>query len=162
MSKKQFFEEMQFDNYQYALDFKKDAEERLAKANSIFKLSVIATIVGILVSGLRYLLIPKIILIATIIVSVICYMKLGRIKTILGWAWKLATIGWYLVPVFPIDLILGLGLLILVPYYMLLCPVVLVCVFKRQAKKDIEQADEYLKYFKSYVVLVCTTYAETA
>ena len=148
MGKKQFFEEMQFDDYQYALDVKKDAEERLAKANSVFKLSVITTIVGILVFGLRYLLIPKIILIATIIVNVMCYMKMGKIKTILGWVLKLATVGWYLVPIFPIDLFLGLGLLILVPIYISLFPVVLVCVFKRQAKKDIEQAEEYLKYFR--------------
>ena len=148
MAKKQFFKEMQFDNYQFALDIKKDAEERLANANSVFKLSIITTIVGMLLWGFRYLLIPKIILIATIIVNIICYMKMGKIKTILSWTWRLATVGWYIVPVWPIDLLVGLVLLIFVPFYMLLCPVILVCVFKRQAQKDIEQADEYLKYFK--------------
>lgn len=142
MSKKQLFEEMKFDNYQYALDVKKDAENRLAKANSVFKLSIIGSVFGIF--GNRFLLL----FIPAIIISIICYKKIGGFKTVFSWGWKLAQIGWFIVPVFPVDLLVGLLFFIAVPYFFLLHPIVLVYIFKKQAQKDIKQADEYLRYFK--------------
>lgn len=62
---------------------------------------------------------------------------------------ELAQFGWFIIPVFPIDLAVGLVTLLVVPYFLLFCPAVLVYIFRRQAQKDIEQADEYLKYFKA-------------
>lgn len=139
MSKKQLFEEMKFDNYQYALDVKKDAEERLAKADSVFKLSIIGSILG------TWFLYG----IPALIIGIMCYKKTGGLKSAFSWGWKLAQFGWFIVPVFPIDIAVGLVSLIAVPYSLLFCPAVLVYIFKRQAKKDIEQADEYLRYFKT-------------
>ena len=141
MSKKQLFEEMKFDNYQYALDVKKDAEERLAKANSVFTLSIIGTILGFCgpLSALA------------IVIGIICYKKIGGLKKAFSWGWKLAQFGWFVVPVFPIDIAIGFAFLIFVPLSLLFYPVVHVYIFKRQAKNDIEQADEYLKYCKPCV-----------
>ena len=138
MSKKQLFEEMKFDNYQYALDVKQDAEERLAKGKSVFTLSIIGTILGC-----TAILIP-----AAIIVSIICYIKIGGFKTAVRYGWKLAKIGWFIVPIFPFDLFVGMMFFIMVPYFSLFFPIIIVSLFKRQAKKDLEQAEQYLKYCK--------------
>lgn len=138
MSKKQLFEEMQFDSYQCAVDFRKDAVERYNKANSVFKLSIIGSFIPWLLMG-----------IPTLIIGILCYKKTGGLKQAFSWGWKLAQFGWFIIPVFPIDLAVGLVTLLVVPYFLLFCPAVLVYIFRRQAKKDIEQADEYLKYFKA-------------
>ena len=139
MSKKQLFEEMKFDNYLYAVDFREDALERFNKADSVFKLSIIGSILG------TWFLFG----IPAIIIGIMCYKKTGGLKTAFSWGWKLAQFGWFVVPVFPIDLLIGFVFLLFVPYSLLFCPAVLVYIFRRQAQKDIEQADEYLRYFKT-------------
>ena len=144
MSKKQLFEEMKFDNYQYALDVKKDAEEKLEKANSVFKLSILGSILGIFGSFI-FNGVPGVI---GLVIGIICYKKTGGLKKAFSWGWKLAKFGWFMVPIFPIDLMIGFAFLISVPYFFLFCPALLINILKKQAKKDIEQADEYLRYFK--------------
>lgn len=142
MSKKHFFEEIKFDNYEYALDVKKDAEQRMENANKVFKLSVIGSIFGFLGPIFGPLML------AALIIGIICYKEIGGFKTALHWGWKAAQIGWFIVPIFPIDIIVGFVFLIGIPYYLLFMPAIIVYVFKRQAQNEIKEADKYLSYCK--------------
>lgn len=76
-----------------------------------------------------------------IIGSFISYVLTGGILNSLRYSFRIAKFGWFIIPAFPFDLMLGAIALILAIFTFLLIPIVSVGINYVQTKKNIEAAD---------------------
>ena len=161
MAKKNVEEKMVFNDARYAMDIKNNAEEALAKCQSGFKSVLIAQGLWLCCQFLPGLLgnsdlggvIFLVFFVAAIIMTCIAFTKCGGMKRIMGSLFgiskKIAKFGWFITP-FPIDIVTGLvcmmvgciGLPILCFFY----PIITYLINTSSLKKEIKEADEYLKY----------------
>lgn len=143
MEKKNLYEELVFDNYAYALEVKANAEEKLKLVNSVWMLSIIGSVcgaVGLFTAG--FSLVPAFVL------ACICYHKIGGFSVAAKWSWNFAKFGWFVVPYFPIDLGIGAMCFFAGLYVLFFLPYFVARHLKKQAEKDIEAAEEYMRYCK--------------
>jgi hypothetical protein len=157
------YHQMQFDNYAYAVDVKEQAERRLKEVQAVWKMSIIASLCGIFAPLASYILVrifgtsaaiasasflSNICWIVSVVLSIICYTKTGGLSTAFRWSWNIAKVAWFIIPYFPIDLILGLDGLLISLYILFFFPVFVMRHYKKQARKDLEDAENYLRYFR--------------
>ena len=158
MSKKktQFYEEMEFDNVQYAVDVVNGYKTKYLKAKKGLKLSIIATLYWFLgMPILGYLLdsvfgedgfaLAIYIGVGIILISYILGESLG---SALKWSFKIGTFGWLILP-FPFDLVTGLLFMGYALSGLFLFPSILVYMNYRQINKDYQAAKQYLSYYKA-------------
>ena len=161
------YQEMQFDSYAYAVDVKEQAERKIAINRAERLKGFLPLLVGFIwniantfwmmfriESGMNgsvtEIMGPSVLvlLIAVFIVDISIYRKIGGVAEAFQWVVKIGTWGWYIIPIFPIDIciflvciIYGAGILIFIP--------AIICVLNiHQGKKELAAAEEYLKYFK--------------
>lgn len=154
----QFYQEMAFDDVQYAIDVVKEYKAEYNKRRQGVRLSIFATIymvVGfpIVASILMGILGSNAFGVAIVLgvgISIAAYIKGGGLGTAIGWAFKLGQFGWLILP-FPFDLVTGflfMGVSLVCFIYL---PIIFVYMNYRQAKKDYESAKKHLSYYKQTV-----------
>lgn len=74
----------------------------------------------------------------------LAYLVGGGIGRAVKTVWKLAKVGWFLIPIFPIDLLFGFAFLVLGLYGLMFLPVIFVGLNFVQHKKTLDAAKRYL------------------
>lgn len=150
MEKTKLYEEMQFDNYAYATEVKAVAEEQLRLVSSVWLLSIIGSICGVMAWQLGVVFklegMDNWAMIVSFVIACICYHKIGGFLVAAKWSWNFAKFGWFVVPYFPIDLCIGMGCFFAGLFVFFFLPFFVVRHYKKQAEKNIEAADEYLRF----------------
>lgn len=147
--KTKLYEEMQFDNYAYATEVKAVADEQLRLVSSVWQLSIIGSICGVIAYALGAFFGSgkgELALLASFVIACICYHKIGGFLVAAKWSWNFAKFGWFVVPYFPIDLCIGMGCFFVGLFVFFFLPFFVVRHYKKQAEKNIEAADEYLRF----------------
>ena len=140
-----FYEEMQFNDYAYAMEIKAEAEEQLSKIDKIWLIAIIGSICGVI--GLM----NGIVLLVSFIMACVCYHQVGGFSTAARWSWNFAKFGWFVVPYFPIDLLVGWVCFLWGLFALFFVPFFTVRHLKKQANKNIESADSYIRLYQSEV-----------
>lgn len=76
--------------------------------------------------------------------GVVAYLVGGGIGNALRTAWKITKIGWFLIPVFPVDLLLGIAFFFISIFGLLCIPAVFVGLNYLQHNKTLQAAKSYL------------------
>ena len=142
MEKENLYEEPVFNDYAYAMSVKASAEERLQAVNSVWNLAIIGSICGVIGLPTGVLLLPAFVL------ACICYRKIGGFSVAARWSWNFAKFGWFVVPYFPIDLGIGVACFFVGLYSLFFLPFFVARHLKKQAEKDLEAAEEYVRFCK--------------
>lgn len=137
------YEEVEFaNNYAYAMQVKAEAEEKLQNIEKIWVISIIGSICGVLSFA------SAICGMVSFVIACICYHKVGGFKVAIKWSWNFAKFGWFIVPYFPLDLIIGLAAFFIGLYGLFFMPFFTIIHTKKQAIMDLEVADEFLRNFQ--------------
>lgn len=80
----------------------------------------------------------------TMLCAIPAYLIGGGIFKALKTAWKIAKIGWFLIPVFPVDVLFGIGFLFLGLCGFFCIPAVFVGINYVQHKRTLDAAQSYL------------------
>lgn len=139
------YEEIQFSDYAYAMEIKANAEEQLNKIDKIWIIAIIGSICGVI--GF----LNEIVLLVAFIMACVCYHQVGGFSTAARWSWNFAKFGWFVVPYFPIDLAVGGGCFFVGLFALFFVPFFTVWHLKKQANKNIEAADRYIRLYQSEV-----------
>lgn len=103
--KRNLYEEVEFGNdYGYAMQVKREAETQLYEIQKIWGLAIAGTVCGGI--GMMLAFHPIFIMIG-FVMGCVCYSKVGGFGIAAKWAWNIAKFGWFVVPYFPIDLLVG-------------------------------------------------------
>lgn len=144
--KANLYEEVEFgNNYEYVMQVKTEAEEKLQKIEKIWGVSIIGSVCGAV--GLL-LQLSEVCSIVAFVVAIICYRKVGGLGTALRWSWNLAKVGWYIIPYFPLDLIIGFGALGVGLLSLFFMPFFVVRHLKKQETLNLESADAFLRIYQ--------------
>lgn len=137
--KASLYEEIEFaNNIAYATQVKTEAEEKLKTINSVRAISIVGSICGFF--GFMFSpLMP-----VSFILACICYHKVGGYKVAIKWSWNLAKFGWFVVPLFPWDLLIGFVAFIAGLYALFFMPFFTVNHTKKQLGMDLEAANMFL------------------
>ena len=148
----QFYEEMEFDNVQYAIDVVNAYKTEYNKAKKGLYLSIFASPFILFVCPFLGLLFDDIFIGLGIGagVSIASYIMGGGLGSAIKWAWKLGKFGWLILP-FPFDLITGYFLMACSLIFFIFFPCIFVYMNYRQIKLDYESAKKYLSYYKKTV-----------
>lgn len=149
------YEEMEFDNVQYAVDVVNAHKVMYNKAKKGLHLSIFATlytifgfpIIGSLLSSILGNLGFEIALISALCFSLASYIIGGGLGTAIKWAFKLGAFGWIILP-FPWDLITGFLLMGCSAMFFFFVPVIFVYMNYRQINMDYKAAKKYISYYK--------------
>lgn len=147
--REQFFKNITIDDVAMAKTVVEETTENIEKANKGIKIglvsmalllaaSIIPSTNGILAS------ISAIFEIGWLVTVVMTYVVGGGIKKAFSIGWKLAKITWFVVPIFPWDIIAALGMGMAVLFAYLFTPVFFVWLYKRQEEKDLAVAQQYV------------------
>lgn len=82
------------------------------------------------------------------------YLIGGGIFKALGVAWKITKIGWFLIPVFPADILIALACFIFAVLGLLFAPIIFVGINYVQHKKTLDAATSYLAQCATNVEVV--------
>jgi len=140
--KESMFNNMQFDNAQYAQDCLTEAEAKQSKVKTGLMIAAAATVCSLLgwtING--GFLIPG------LLGGIVSYIIGGGFLMALGFAKKIAVFGWIVVP-FPLDLVSGLVCLAFSLYCFLFFPLAFVYMSYRQVVINKQDAEKYLSYCK--------------
>jgi len=149
----ELFEEIVFDDVQYAVDMYNAYKKKLAKVKKGIIYAVFASVINLtwavpVLQGYEDTPIRFVCLFLGIILTVIAYVKGGGIISVFRWAWRVGRFAWGLL-FFPFDIFLG----ICVWYFSLLgflfLPIIVVLVNYGQIKMNFESAEQYISYFKA-------------
>ena len=160
MAKKenQLYEEMVFDDVQYAVDVVNAYKTKYNKVKRGLNLSIVSLLYFFLALPMVYTIIypipilgkpiSEIAVLVGLILVFASYIIGGGLKPALRWARKLGTFGWLILP-FPWDLFTGIFLMMAVVVFFFFCPVVFIYMNYRQINMDYKAAKKYLSYYKS-------------
>lgn len=76
--------------------------------------------------------------------GIFSYLVGGGILMAIKFAWKLTVIGWFMIPVFPVDLAICLAFFFLSLYGLAFLPVIFIGLNFIQQKKNLDAAQRYL------------------
>lgn len=114
--------------------------------------SLLLAIVGKLNVNIFYSLvsaIPVILVLGYIGLNIYAVIVGGGFIKVLKMGWKVAKWAWFLVPIFPVDLIIALcaGYMIIIGFIFI--PVVYLWLMKRQAVKDLKVAETFIQAYEN-------------
>lgn len=151
--KEGLFEEQKFEDVQYA----KDVLEASGKKKEKCKIGLIVALVSTILAAGGYALaegasiqndVTEIMILIGWIGAIASYIIGGGLKVALSTALKITKLGWFLVPIFPIDLVVAIFAFFLAIISFFFIPVLYVGINYIQINKDYSAAEEYLKYCK--------------
>ena len=134
-------ETITYTNFEQAQKTVNSAKVNLIRISIGFALSVAATICTLILlgDGSKTTLIP-----VSMLLGIASYLIGGGIFKALKMAGKFAKIGWFIIPAFPADLLIGFGTLIMSAICFLFVPVIFVGMNFIQHKKNLDEANRYL------------------
>lgn len=164
---KEFFNKENISDIIYARELADSSRVAVEKASKGIKISLlsmaclyggipIASVLLALVAKLNvdffyslFGIIPVILVFAYIGLNIYSMIVAGGIKKVLKMGWNVAKWAWFLVPIFPMDLIIALcaGYAIIIGFIFI--PVIYLWLIKRQAVKDLEMAESFIKAYES-------------
>ena len=141
--KEKLFEEVQFQDVERA-----KREVKFAKVNQIrILIGFIISLVAIVFTALAIWGDPEKtsgFATAAILLAIPSYLIGGGIFKALGVAWKITKIGWFLIPVFPADVLIALACFFFAVVGLLFVPVIFVGINYVQHKRTLDAATSYL------------------
>lgn len=144
---KPLFEKMEFNDVQYARDMMSGCEAKLAKCQKAMPFAAVGTLCGVpafIFNGAAPRL-TSVLLFVAIVLSIIAYSTGGGIKIAISWAWKICKFGWYVIPFFPVDLVVAVVAFVVAVMGFFCAPLLFVWLNKRQITQDYEAAKQYLQ-----------------
>jgi len=151
--KMQFFEEMVFDDVQYAVDTFNKSKAKMKKAETGMLFAVIATCCNLIGwmpewKGIEGNVLTDICVGVGVLCTIIAYIKGGGIGNAFKWTWKISAFCWFIF-IFPFDMLawlvgFGFGLAAF-----FIVPLIPVFMNYRQIKMDFEAARKYVSYYKA-------------
>lgn len=140
--KRNLYEEVEFDNnYGYAMQVKQEAETQLYEIQKIWSLAIAGTVCGGIGMVLAF---QPIFIMIGFIMGCVCYRKVGGLGIAARWAWNIAKFGWFVVPYFPIDLLVGAIALCLGFLSLFFLPLFVVNHIRKQARQNLKLAEDFL------------------
>ena len=146
--KQEFFEEMEFDNVSYAQDMKEECERKLQKISLGLKIAAVSTVFSVLMLFPFNSNVTDIFMLLAIVGAIVSYIIGGGLGTALKAAWKICVVGWFIIPIFPVDLALAMFAFIVACCAFFFAPILFVWINNHQVKKDYQAALKYLSYYK--------------
>lgn len=121
--------------------------ENYPLASKIAIAASVCTVLGYLVSKIYspIALLGNVLYLVAIIGSIVTYVKIGGLGIGVKGAFKIAKAGWFLIPIFPVDLFIFLVALIFSIYALFLIPAVILFFVKKEILADLYAAEEYLE-----------------
>lgn len=141
--KEKLFEEVQFQDIERA-----KREVKFAKINQIrILIGFVFSLIAIVFTALMIWGNPEntgAFATAAILLAVPSYIIGGGIFKALGVAWKITKIGWFLIPVFPADVLFAIAFFFFAVVGLLFVPVIFVGINYVQHKRTLDAATSYL------------------
>ena len=152
-TKETLFEEKQFNDVAYAKAVLAEADAKLNRNTIGIVCAVAATVLDFtVVNWLANKLFANDpvmgICLFTVILAAIAFGVGGGFSMALKMVWKIGKIAWFLMPICPVDLILGAWAFVVAGIAALWCPVVFVLANRIQLSKDKKAAERYLGCFE--------------
>ena len=141
-------EEVVFNSYQEAVNAKEYAEMQIEKIDGCKILALIGTICSLISMMIIWSEYSDLLVMAGVVISIVCYVKAKCFGGAFKWGLNVAKWGWYLCPFFPADLIVGGVGLFLGFFLFFLFPSIALWGVKRQAKKDLEDANMFINNYQ--------------
>lgn len=144
--------ENEFADYQSAAFAKQKAEERLANMKKAVIMSLIAQIAVYACPIIFTMINEELVfvgLIAGFAFSVVAYCMAGGLGWLIQLIVKIGQIGWFIIPLFPIDLLFAFMGICISGAMILFFPIVTIGVLYLMTKHDYKKADEYLNFCKN-------------
>lgn len=143
------FEEKTFENVDAAQAVLDNNAAMMKRGRIGVLVAVAASIFGVLcllrMFEVIYLPIPDAFLLVTLIGSVAAYILTGGITNALRYVQRITVMGWFLIPLFPINLFVGLFALMMTILLFLFVPIVCVGIRYAQNKRDVEDAELFIR-----------------
>lgn len=148
--KKQVVEVPVFTSIHEAEQTKEKCEKKMENYPMASKIAIVASIcgvVGFLVSQVdsAIALVGSVLYLVAVIGSIITYIKIGGFGIGVKGAFKIAKAGWFIVPIFPVDLFIFIVALFFAVYALFLVPAVILIAVKKEILADLYAAEEYLE-----------------
>ena len=137
--KEKLFEDIQFQDVEKAkkvYTFAKINQIRILIGFIIAIASTIFTVIGLNGNSGAYTW--------ALLLAIPAYLIGGGIFKALGVAWKITKIGWFLIPVFPADVLFSIAFFFISFFLLLFVPIVFVGMNYVQHKKTLDAATSYL------------------
>lgn len=164
---KSLFNEQNISNVIYARELVESSKLTIEKTSKGMKISLLAMaclyggvpIASILLTFIGKInidifasligIIPTILILAYAGLSIYAVIVGGGFVKVLKMGWKVAKWAWYLVPIFPMDLIIGFvaGYMIIIGFIFI--PIVYLWLMKRQAVKDLKVAEDFIQAYET-------------
>ena len=151
-------EQLEFSNLKEAQETKLKCEKKLAKVPECKKQALIGTalpIVAFLLILLSsvfgeavvvfFLYVFMVSLVAALVIGIAVYIKLGGFGVALKAAGKITKASWYIIPVFPADIIIAMTVFVFSLYALLFLPIIILNKIVKEIENDYEAAEEYIK-----------------
>lgn len=142
-------EEVVFENYQDAVSVKENAETQIEKIEGCKLIALIGTICGAVGLLFFYAGFGGIAQSAAIVIACICYAKTKCFSRAFKWGISWAKWGWFLVPIFPVDLVIGACGLIFGALAFFFFPSLGLRGVRKQAEIDLSYANEYINNYQT-------------
>lgn len=126
-------------NIDYAKQVKAESEEKLKKIKKVWIIAIIGSFLGTMV------LANDTALVIAFFIACICYHQVGGFKIAFKWSWNLAKFGWFVIPYFPVDLVVAFTAFFFGLYGLFFMPIFVILHVKKQASIDLETADRFLR-----------------
>lgn len=164
--KKRMNEQRVFDNYTIAKEVLSDSRAHLEKSEKVMKitrvhlmallLGFIPGVAALMLSGLSGIFetiatiffgLWGVVVAAGLPLAIYSYIKIGGLGKVFKWAGNAGVFLWYVVPIFPFDLMVLMVGFLFVINFMLHVPHIVVKSMYKQAELEVEAAEEYLRSF---------------
>lgn len=151
--KSHLFEETTFEGRDAAQEFLDKNAATMKRSKLGLQVAVIASIFGVFCLMLAFdvvsidlpIPIENAMLLICLGGSLVSYVMAGGILKSIRYSFRIAIVGWCIIPIFPIDLCIGLMALMLSILAFIFVPIVSVGINYVQTKKDIEDAELFIR-----------------
>lgn len=141
-------EEVVFESYEEAVDVKERAEIQIEKIDGCKILALIGTICGAVSLLFMYAEFSSVAMMAAIVISCVCYAKAKCFGGAFKWGLSWAKWGWFLIPYFPIDLVIGACGLFVGAFVFFFFPSLGLRGVRKQAEKDLDDANMFISNYQ--------------
>ena len=142
------FGKVEFENAAYAKDVVDTAAEKVEKCKRGILVGLASTVGWIMFLALEQIS-PGLACLGALIGvvgAIAAYVIGGGLGKAFSVAFKMAKFGWFIIPVFPVDVFVGITAFCVVAWLFCCVPSLFVFVNMRQISKEKAEAEEYLKY----------------
>lgn len=153
---KTLFNEMRFDDVQYARNTLTECDKKLARNKIGIIVALIVPVFDIIMATIfeKFGMTDSPIGI-WIVAALVAYIIGGGLKASLKMVWRVTMVSWWLIPIFPIDLAIGATAFMMSGAIALFLPIVFVLLSRMQISKDRDAAQRYMDCCRPAREVVC-------